>query len=338
MSLFSFFKSSKQVINEPKDSSSVNDSTDSKINPIELNLPKWVNFQKSNFGQREEDLSRVIKKEANKQDTESHFGISGTIIDSMIKHSPPMFLHAYWGGSKGFMPNRRQKRWDKLMNGINFQHGNKFLLRFAINAIDWVPHPYNVPVWALASFGNFSSYINKSKEAFELCRTWAKENNDDAFKLVAHKLSSLDIPFGVGYRFEDFDFIDVAFSIALEDESLLNSKSIWKNESKLSNLVMSCFPDVIREYSPSWLRGQRLDIFIPSIKVGIEYQGIQHYEPVNFFGGEKGFIKTQERDNRKKVLCAKNGITLIEWSYTTDINFKNLKTELKKKKIHLKSI
>ena len=44
-------------------------------------------------------------------------------------------------------------------------------------------------------------------------------------------------------------------------------------------------------------------------KVGIEYQGQQHYEPAGYFGGEESFKQTQERDKRKKQLCDENGVT-----------------------------
>ena len=50
--------------------------------------------------------------------------------------------------------------------------------------------------------------------------------------------------------------------------------------------------------------------------MAVEYDGIQHYKPVKKFGGEKGFIKTQERDAKKEKLSKLNNITLIRVPHT----------------------
>ena len=52
------------------------------------------------------------------------------------------------------------------------------------------------------------------------------------------------------------------------------------------------------------------------IIAAIEYNGEQHYRPVDFFGGEEAFIKQQERDNRKTEYCNTHGINLIWIPYT----------------------
>jgi hypothetical protein len=50
----------------------------------------------------------------------------------------------------------------------------------------------------------------------------------------------------------------------------------------------------------------------------IEYQGRQHYEPSQKFGGKRGFYQQQFNDNKKRRYCALNGITLIEIPYTDE--------------------
>lgn len=47
----------------------------------------------------------------------------------------------------------------------------------------------------------------------------------------------------------------------------------------------------------------------------IEYQGVQHYEAVNKFGGKRGLYKQKYNDNRKRVYCAQNNYTLIAIPY-----------------------
>lgn len=88
----------------------------------------------------------------------------------------------------------------------------------------------------------------------------------------------------------------------------------WIAETELYYKVKEEFPDmeVIHHGSPSWLGSQHLDIYMPDIQVGIEYQGIQHRRPVDYFGGDEAFKTQTQRDRRKRTLCEKNGLLLVE--------------------------
>jgi hypothetical protein len=59
----------------------------------------------------------------------------------------------------------------------------------------------------------------------------------------------------------------------------------------------------------------------------IEYNGLQHYKPITFFGGEKGFEYLKQRDKTKEKYCLDNKINLLILSYKDDIE-KTLKTKL----------
>ena len=48
-----------------------------------------------------------------------------------------------------------------------------------------------------------------------------------------------------------------------------------------------------------------------NVKYLIEYNGQQHYNPVNYFGGEEKFKKQQENDQLKIEFCENNSIPLI---------------------------
>jgi hypothetical protein len=45
--------------------------------------------------------------------------------------------------------------------------------------------------------------------------------------------------------------------------------------------------------------------------MALEYRGIQHYEPLDIFGGENGYAKTLKMDKLQSNLCEKNGCKLI---------------------------
>lgn len=102
----------------------------------------------------------------------------------------------------------------------------------------------------------------------------------------------------------------------------------WKHELTLFHAVRKRYPDTLYQYRPDWLGRQSLDLYIPSIRTAIEYQGIQHYRPVEFFGGEEALLQRQELDLQKKRLCEENNVRLIEWPYSMEPVDKNVRKAL----------
>lgn len=80
-------------------------------------------------------------------------------------------------------------------------------------------------------------------------------------------------------------------------------------------------PDILK--NPNTGRNLEIDAYCESIRVGIEYNGIQHYTHPNPFHpdtpeGKKKFDEGIERDKIKHELCKKHNITLIEIPYWVD--------------------
>ena len=105
----------------------------------------------------------------------------------------------------------------------------------------------------------------------------------------------------------------------------------WKHELTLFHAVRSRYPDTLYQHRPEWLGRQSLDLFIPSLQTAIEYQGIQHYRPVEFFGGEEALQQRQELDRVKRQLCEENNVRLIEWPYSTPPTEENIEAVLVEK-------
>ena len=91
-------------------------------------------------------------------------------------------------------------------------------------------------------------------------------------------------------------------------------------QAALYNFIKKTYPNAKQEHSPSWLGMQRFDIYIPNLKLAVEYNGPQHYLPIDLFGGVDGLVETQKRDDLKRKLSAANNVTLYEWSYTRPVN------------------
>ena len=106
-------------------------------------------------------------------------------------------------------------------------------------------------------------------------------------------------------------------------------KPKWKHELTLFHAVRKRHQDTLYQYRPDWLGRQSLDLFIPSLQTAIEYQGIQHYRPVDFFGGEEALLQRQELDRQKRILCEENNVRLIEWPYGLEPTDRNIREALK---------
>jgi hypothetical protein len=55
----------------------------------------------------------------------------------------------------------------------------------------------------------------------------------------------------------------------------------------------------------------RCDFYLPEYNTVIEYNGLQHYEPISVFGGVNGLMQTQKRDLIKYAYLEANKIELI---------------------------
>jgi hypothetical protein len=106
----------------------------------------------------------------------------------------------------------------------------------------------------------------------------------------------------------------------------------WTSETILYYIIRSLFPDmtVRRHYRPDFLQGLELDIFIEELKTGIEYEGIQHFKPVNHWGGLESLKKLKARDKKKKEICSSLSINLVYFKYDEGLNSDLVLTKLKK--------
>lgn len=66
----------------------------------------------------------------------------------------------------------------------------------------------------------------------------------------------------------------------------------------------------------------RFDFYIPTLNTVIEFDGIQHFKPINVFGGVKEFQSIKNRDEIKNSYCKTNSINLIRIKYNENIENK----------------
>jgi hypothetical protein len=105
----------------------------------------------------------------------------------------------------------------------------------------------------------------------------------------------------------------------------------WTSETILFQLVKADYGSeytLKRHHRPDWLEGLELDIFIVEANIGIEYQGIQHYEAIEHWGGEEALNERQERDKRKKEICDEHGVEIIEVRHDEELSEDLVKSKI----------
>lgn len=88
----------------------------------------------------------------------------------------------------------------------------------------------------------------------------------------------------------------------------------WLEKNNISFEYQKKFNDC------KYIRVLPFDFYLPDYNTIIEYDGEQHYRPINYFGGLEEFNKTVIRDKIKTDYCNNKGYTLLRITYKDDIN------------------
>lgn len=105
--------------------------------------------------------------------------------------------------------------------------------------------------------------------------------------------------------------------------------------SKGEDIIASVFDEngiiYIRQMRFDDCRDQKTlpyDFYVPEYNYLIEYNGMQHYKPVDYFGGWEAFKKVQRHDEIKIEYANNNNIDMLVISYTDFDNIKSILTKV----------
>lgn len=87
-----------------------------------------------------------------------------------------------------------------------------------------------------------------------------------------------------------------------------------------------------REFTFPDFKLRRFDFYLPELNIVIEYDGIQYFESINFFGGEESFKQTKKRDEEKNQYCKSKNIQLFRLPYNEIDNLNQILYEILKEK------
>jgi hypothetical protein len=122
----------------------------------------------------------------------------------------------------------------------------------------------------------------------------------------------------------------------IRPDHLLNNHGCFKCSSSRGEKRVDAFLDLnfiknIPQYKFEDCKCKRelpFDSDLPDYNLCIEYQGIQHYLPVELFGGEEQFKKQQLYDDIKRKYCLDNNIKLVEIPYMDYDNIEIILTKI----------
>ena len=109
------------------------------------------------------------------------------------------------------------------------------------------------------------------------------------------------------------------------DYTRIKPKSSFESrgERACKEAVQEIFKKPFRKIRPNFLRNEKtksnleIDIYNDELRLGIEYNGRQHYEYIPFFHKDKqAFIDQKERDEMKYKKCKEKGINIIVVPHT----------------------
>ncbi len=93
------------------------------------------------------------------------------------------------------------------------------------------------------------------------------------------------------------------------------------NSSVLEDIVAKTLKRHNIQFVPQktfdWLKHKgvlSLDFYLPDYNIAIECQGIQHFKPIDFWGGDNSLEQAKKRDALKKQLCEEKGIKVLYFS------------------------
>ncbi|MDO6758107.1 hypothetical protein Q4598_17850 [Phaeobacter inhibens] len=143
------------------------------------------------------------------------------------------------------------------------------------------------------------------------------------------RIFSVNIDIGEGSLEQIFaSYMLAAENAFRRDRSIPEIGRGWVSEVALLDLVRNYWPSAVHQWRAGFLGLQSVDIFVPEERLAIEYQGQQHYEAVDLFGGQEGLIATQARDERKRKLLRLHDVRLLEWPYDAPIQTEELRGRL----------
>lgn len=174
----------------------------------------------------------------------------------------------------------------------------KDFIKLYYQSIEW-----KIPIDLIENYKSIERLKEISPKELQYKRSWIYGIENNRQDILTNTL----------IEFELNKLVTIATKNFRESKGLSSETTRWVSEQHLLDKIKTTFPKeiIIGQGNPNWLENQRFDIWMPELNAAIEYNGIQHYEPVEHFGGKEGFEATKRRDELKRAKCQLNKVALL---------------------------
>lgn len=182
------------------------------------------------------------------------------------------------------------------------------VIRFLVGSTKKDPPPYE------------DEEQQKDPELAEIAISYIPEIEDPISPEISNDNSIVDEP-EIYYEEDPVTPKEVEIEVNLMDNG---RSSVGEHLTAQALKVILNGREILRNVRPKFLRNKtgypmEIDCYCPELKIGVEYNGIGHYQyPNPFHYTEKEFEEQVERDILKRQLADKNGITIFTVPCTID--------------------
>jgi len=259
-------------------------------------------------------------------------------LNSLVPTRPDKTYMEKWKSWGTFFKTDRVADITKHQNFLSYSEAKEYLSQFNFASEEefyaWAKtseRPDNIPASPrktygenFISMGDFLGNGNFRTKDWPKYEDYKKEIQKKKFnsvseytewaKLNCRKLDLPANPTNIYPQFEGWpEFLGYQRNVSVGEKTI--SSILVSND--INHLHQYTFSDCVD------LRPLPFDIAIigenQEVKLLIEFHGIQHFEPVDFYGGEEALRQTQKRDKIKKDYCQKNNIPLVEITYKQNL-------------------
>jgi hypothetical protein len=279
----------------------------------------------------------------------NHVSKNYLVGDKNIPYNPSTFYSKdIWEGWSIFLRNEIYKKnyngtyynygeCKEVIKKYNFTSKDNFFKRIKDIIKDDIRIPYSPSTIYKKEWEGWIEFLDTDNDieqitdlvSFEVARDYARSLN---LKLQRqwYEIKWIDLPKGMTKRpeklYRDKGWIDWYDFLGIDSKSKMSWGELIIANILDSKSIKYLFNKSLKDcISSSKLR---FDFYLPDYNYCIEFDGIQHFYPFEFFGGEDEFEKLKIRDNIKNEWCRVNEIKILRLNYLQKMDeIENIVTE-----------
>ena len=298
-----------------------------KINPFEIskgsNAKVWIKCQKQEYhGSYEITCFNFYNRYRCPYCCNQKTHPKDSFAQYHIDNTDPNFIEKYWSKKNTLDPfsiapnSNKTKIWIKCQEKVYHDDYKLTCNSFTQGKRCPLCRKNGGKVHSKDSFAQH--HIDNTDKDF-LEKYWSDKNTVDPFSIAPNSHKKVWIKCQNDDEHEDYEVTCTNFTKGRRCGNCRESYgeriiSKWLDNKNIKYIREKTFPNLLG-VGNDYLR---YDFYLPEYNLLIEYQGEQHEQAYDFFGGEEKLKQQQEHDRRKKEYAELHNIKLLEilyWDY-----------------------